>query len=214
MNKLMVGFCMAPLIASVLLAADAQQGGNTFDAFIKRDQAAFEQFRAGKPDVDRATGKLPQSRAISPERQRAQTIYSDYCRLRGMLGDPDPEKGMTPEERHAALKANEPLAWDGLRDALLSGDAKRIDQVLEALSPKPVITDFARAVAYWHGYQTALMEAATSPENSNIDVIATAYVQPELMALVRQGYADMRAGKPPQHTLPGADALQSRPSAR
>ena len=44
---------------------------------------------------------------------------------------------MTPEERHAALKANNPQAWDGLRDALLSGDANRIQQVLEALSPKP-----------------------------------------------------------------------------
>jgi hypothetical protein len=120
---------------------------------------------------------------------------------------------MTPEQRHAALKANEPLAWDGLRDALLSGDARRIEQVLEALSPKPAITDVARAVAYWHGYQTAQMEAATSPGNSNIDVIAAAYVHPELMALVRQGYADMQAGKPPQYTLPGPEALQSIPAS-
>jgi len=451
MNRQMACVCTATLAATALLAADAQRGGNTFDAFKKRDQAASEQFRTGKPAGDRATGKLPPSREISPERQRAQTIYSECCRLRGMLEDPDPEKGlntrisalraklfptnrpwvdclslwgdqewkvdwpllqdlearavpiradlqkletawrdegfaahigrglddcygrkawyvyldtadqsvfpspirsnqvdyvsfhmdfvwptnapdggavappvpehvvhdtppppvapppeipeideeireenievvkpwesmtpmerrralmenrpeawsgfcrdvfgtdtngqalakavvacsnvtavtsniaianlppptpvatgktwdtMTPEERHDALKANKPLAWDGLRDALLSGDAKRIQQVLEALSPKPVITDFARAVAYWHGYQTAQMEAATSPENSNIDVIAAAYVQPELIALVRQGYADMRAGKPPQYTLPGADALQSLPSAR
>ncbi len=451
MNKQTAVVCTVTLIATALVAEDAQHGGNTFDAFIKRDQAAFEQFRTGKPAGDRAHETVALAREVDPLRQRAQAIYDEYCRLRGSLDDPDPEKGinariealrrklyptnrpwvdclslwgdqewkvdwpllqdlearaipmredlkkletawsnegfatrigrglddcygrkawyiyhdkadqsvfpspirsnlvdyvsfhidcvwptntppavttavpkpeevvhdtppppvapppeipeieeeireenievvkpwesmtpaerrralmenrpeawsgfcrdvfgtdtngqalakavvacsnvtavtsniaianlpppapvatgkvwdtMTPEERHAALKANEPLAWDGLRDALLSGDAKRIHQVLEALSPKPVITDVARAVAYWHGYQTAQMEAATSPEHSNIDVITAAYVHPELMALVRQGYADMRAGKPPQYTLPGADAFQALPSAR
>jgi len=109
---------------------------------------------------------------------------------------------MTAEERHKALRANEPLAWDGLRDALISGDAERIKQVIEALTPKPQINDAARAVAYWHGYQTAQMESATSPGNSNLDVIAAAYVHPELMALVRQGYADAQAGRPPQYAVP------------
>lgn len=446
MNRQAAAFCSATLMASSLLAADTRQDSDTFDAFIKRDQAAFEQFRTGKPASDRTTAAETPARDGSPERKRAETLYGEYCRLRGMLDDPDPAKGintriaalraklyptnrpwvdclslwgdqewkvdwpllqdlearavtmradlqkletawhdegfasrfflglgdcygrktwytyldtadqsvfpspirsnqvdyvsfqmdymwptntppaattaapkpeevvhdtppppvapppeipeideeireenievvkpwesmtpeerrralmenrpeawsgfchdvfgtdtngqalakavvacsnvtaeatntalanlpppaavatgkawdaMTPEQRHAALKANETLAWDGLRDALLSGDGKRLQQVLEALSPKPVITDVARAVAYWHGYQTAQMEAATSPGNSNIAVIAAAYVHPELMALVRQGYADMQAGKPPQYTLPGADAMQS-----
>ncbi len=115
---------------------------------------------------------------------------------------------MTTEERHDALKAIKPEAWDGLRDALLSGDPGRIQQVLDALTPKAVLSDAVRAVAYWHGYQVGQMEAATNPENSTIDTVAAAYVHPELTALVRKGYADAKAGNAPQFTLPDAASLQ------
>jgi hypothetical protein len=117
---------------------------------------------------------------------------------------------MTTEERHNALKANRPEAWDGLRDALLSGDGARLREVLEALSARPAINDTARAVAYWHGYQVGQMENATTPESSTIDTVVAAYVHPELMALVRQGYADAKAGKPALWGLPAPDAMQQK----
>jgi len=40
---------------------------------------------------------------------------------------------MTDDERHEALKANDPDAWTNVRDALLSGDTNKIQQVKDAL---------------------------------------------------------------------------------
>ena len=54
------------------------------------------------------------------------------------------------------------------------------------------------------------MEAATTPESSTIDTVVAAYVHPELMALVRQGYADAKAGKPALWGLPAPDAMQQK----
>jgi hypothetical protein len=54
------------------------------------------------------------------------------------------------------------------------------------------------------------MENATTPESSTIDTVVAAYVHPELMALVRQGYADAKAGKPALWGLPAPDAMQQK----
>lgn len=113
-----------------------------------------------------------------------------------------PWKEMTPEERHEALKKNDPSAWDAVRDALLSGNPDQVAVVIEALNAKP-IPEIALQTAYWHGYQLGLMEKATNPEVSQLDTVAAAYVQPALQALVRQGHADAMAGRPPVYSAPG-----------
>jgi hypothetical protein len=108
-----------------------------------------------------------------------------------------PWKDMTPEEQHEALKRSDPAAWDAVRDALLSGDPKRVDAVVKALGARKVqIPESAIRVAYWHGYQLGLQEKVVKPESSQLETVAAAYKQPELMAAVRQGYADAMAGKP------------------
>lgn len=107
---------------------------------------------------------------------------------------------MTPEERYEALKKNDPAAWDAVRDALLSGDPKQVATVIQALNARP-LPQIALQTAYWHGYQLGLQEKATSPAVSQLDTVAAAYVQPKLMALVRQGYADAMAGNPPVYAI-------------
>ncbi len=119
-----------------------------------------------------------------------------------------PWADMTVEERHAALKGNRAEAWDAVRDALLSGDPARIRETLDALSARPAITETARAVAYWHGYNVGTMEAATKPESSTLALVVAAYKVPELMTLVREGYADAQAGRSARYGLPGPGALQ------
>jgi len=115
---------------------------------------------------------------------------------------------MSDSERYEALKANRCEAWDAVLAALLSGEASRTDDVLRALSAKSAIPDVARQTAYWHGYQVGQMEAATQAEESTIDMVVAAYKVPELMALVREGYDDAKAGRPQQYGLPAPGELQ------
>jgi len=113
---------------------------------------------------------------------------------------------MTPQERHQAIKKLNVSAWDAMHDALLSGNTSRIKDVIKALDAKPPeITDAARAFAYWHGYQTGQMEAATNPSSSALETIVASYKIPELMKIVRKGYADGKAGKAPQYPNPNID---------
>ena len=113
---------------------------------------------------------------------------------------------MTPQERHQAIKMLNVSAWDAMHDALLSGNTSRIKDVIKALDAKPPeITDTARAFAYWHGYQTGQMEAATNPSSSALETIVASYKIPELMKIVRKGYADGKAGTAPQYPNPNID---------
>lgn len=123
-----------------------------------------------------------------------------------------PWKDMTPEEQHEALKRSDPAAWDAVRDALLSGDPKRVASVVKALGAR-TIPESAIQIAYWHGYQLGLQEKVVKPESSQLETVAEAYKQPELMKAVRQGYADAMAGNPSAYggALPVPSALGAAP---
>ena len=117
-----------------------------------------------------------------------------------------PWKDMTAEERHEALKQSDPTAWDAVRDALLSGDPAQVTLVVNALGAK-ILPEIALATAYWHGFQLGVQEKLTQATESQLDVVAAAYKVPQLQQLVRTGYADGQAGKPPAYTLgPGMSA--------
>ena len=110
---------------------------------------------------------------------------------------------MTAQERHESIENLEVVGWDAMYESFVSGDISRIKDVVKALDAKPQeITEASRAFAYWHGYQTGQMEAATNPDTSTLSAIVAAYKIPELMSLVRKGYADGKSGAAPQYTIP------------
>jgi hypothetical protein len=124
-----------------------------------------------------------------------------------------PWNEMTVQERHDALKRGDKAAWLAARDALLSGDGKRVDAVVAALSTRPVPADVV-AFAYVAAYKLAQVSDKPPGESNVADfgqVIGLAAMGaivekfmdlPPIREAVEQGKADGLAGRDPKYKTP------------